>query len=479
MNQENDKLYDNNEYLMSLVKELEQESSDEKPTETHYNNVLNRENETNIKDHIKTLTELDYVPNSPINDVIDSSKLPDFNNLMESYVKLKGIRLNEESMKGIDDEDRVKRIKSKIEGSDGRKLNLIKSDFIYYCDRCSSHGEVVKCLDIARDTYYKYMNQFLYPVMFETSPFIEGTRQHKMHQDKCIDEGRDPRYLTLREFYSIKWYGYMNVYDVKHNSELYDTIDKVDHHTGPKTFDGMINMYFPNYLVERRVELKDLYKSYREGDNKTEKDDILSNIKNQNNNNTLGTYEVIRRNYLKRVFTGETTGTDWKKIQQWVLDFDVLEKKCNKCNFTVNIDSKVNTTTHPHTKEQIYPLVLNFKDGNKENGVLTNLELLCYNCYFLHNDYDNYQHWNLRWRPLSLSDWVMRSMKLKTLKGNIRRRTRWIKEIANRLYTEDFIVKYLTNDVRDGWIHVDDIYDNEEQLDLIARKLMNDMYYYM
>jgi len=29
------------------------------------------------------------------------------------------------------------------------------------------------------------------------------------------------------------------------------------------------------------------------------------------------------------------------------------------------------------------PLVLNFKDGNKKNYNLLNIELICYNCYFL------------------------------------------------------------------------------------------------
>ena len=29
------------------------------------------------------------------------------------------------------------------------------------------------------------------------------------------------------------------------------------------------------------------------------------------------------------------------------------------------------------------PLILNFKDGNKKNWKLENLEALCYNCYFL------------------------------------------------------------------------------------------------
>jgi len=49
-----------------------------------------------------------------------------------------------------------------------------------------------------------------------------------------------------------------------------------------------------------------------------------------------------------------------------------LQEKCNCCGFEERrvVDYKV-------------PLVLNFKDKNKKNWKLENLELLCYNCYFL------------------------------------------------------------------------------------------------
>ena len=50
----------------------------------------------------------------------------------------------------------------------------------------------------------------------------------------------------------------------------------------------------------------------------------------------------------------------------------LLAEECNSCGFNERrvVDYKV-------------PLILNFKDGNKKNWKLENLELLCYNCYFL------------------------------------------------------------------------------------------------
>jgi len=50
-----------------------------------------------------------------------------------------------------------------------------------------------------------------------------------------------------------------------------------------------------------------------------------------------------------------------------------LLEECKSCKFNERrvIDYKV-------------PLVLNFKDKNKKNWKLENLEFLCYNCYFLH-----------------------------------------------------------------------------------------------
>ena len=64
---------------------------------------------------------------------------------------------------------------------------------------------------------------------------------------------------------------------------------------------------------------------------------------------------------------------DARKIKQRLIFEGLIEEKCNKCNFSERrvTDLKV-------------PVILNFKDKNKMNLKIENLELLCYNCYFLH-----------------------------------------------------------------------------------------------
>lgn len=65
-----------------------------------------------------------------------------------------------------------------------------------------------------------------------------------------------------------------------------------------------------------------------------------------------------------------------KKLQQRLIDEGVFEEKCATCGFDERriLDYKV-------------PLLLVFKDGNKENHNKDNMEFCCYNCFFLnYND---------------------------------------------------------------------------------------------
>lgn len=50
-----------------------------------------------------------------------------------------------------------------------------------------------------------------------------------------------------------------------------------------------------------------------------------------------------------------------------------IEQKCNKCNFNER-----------RISDSIVPLLLNYIDANTKNKKRENLELLCYNCYFLY-----------------------------------------------------------------------------------------------
>jgi len=61
-----------------------------------------------------------------------------------------------------------------------------------------------------------------------------------------------------------------------------------------------------------------------------------------------------------------------KDIKERLLHESLIAEECSCCKFNERriVDYKV-------------PLILNFKDNNKKNWKLENLELLCYNCYFL------------------------------------------------------------------------------------------------
>jgi 5-methylcytosine-specific restriction endonuclease McrA len=62
-----------------------------------------------------------------------------------------------------------------------------------------------------------------------------------------------------------------------------------------------------------------------------------------------------------------------QKIRDRLIVEGFLEERCHKCDFHEKrvLDSKC-------------PLILNFIDGNKKNYKLSNLELVCYNCFFLY-----------------------------------------------------------------------------------------------
>ena len=61
-----------------------------------------------------------------------------------------------------------------------------------------------------------------------------------------------------------------------------------------------------------------------------------------------------------------------KVIKERLIHEALIQEECTSCGFNERrvVDFKV-------------PLVLSFKDGNKKNWQLENIEPLCYNCYFL------------------------------------------------------------------------------------------------
>ena len=72
------------------------------------------------------------------------------------------------------------------------------------------------------------------------------------------------------------------------------------------------------------------------------------------------------------------TGTGWEsftpeKIKSRLIAEAYLKDECYHCGFNERRITDYKT-----------PLLLHFKDGNKCNYLINNLELYCYNCYFLY-----------------------------------------------------------------------------------------------
>jgi|TARA_R110001592_G_scaffold39517_2_gene130135 hypothetical protein len=101
---------------------------------------------------------------------------------------------------------------------------------------------------------------------------------------------------------------------------------------------------------------------------------------------------------------------DAAKIKDKLIAEGLLEECCTNCSFKERrvLDYKV-------------PLIMHFKDGSKKNYKLDNVELLCYNCYFLQvgNIFNNKQIQGLEeHKPINESkvDWKVDDYHLQRLK---------------------------------------------------------------
>ena len=77
---------------------------------------------------------------------------------------------------------------------------------------------------------------------------------------------------------------------------------------------------------------------------------------------------------IKEILEGRVDAANFTpdKIKQKLIFEGIFEEKCNKCGFTER-----------RVSDYKIPLLLSFQDSNKKNYQRENLELLCYNCYFL------------------------------------------------------------------------------------------------
>ena len=78
---------------------------------------------------------------------------------------------------------------------------------------------------------------------------------------------------------------------------------------------------------------------------------------------------------VRDVLEGKVAPYSWSpiKLKNKIIQEGLIEEKCAKCGHS-----------EKRTLDLKAPLILHFKDGNKENFLLENLDFLCYNCYFLY-----------------------------------------------------------------------------------------------
>jgi hypothetical protein len=76
---------------------------------------------------------------------------------------------------------------------------------------------------------------------------------------------------------------------------------------------------------------------------------------------------------LSRVFANEFPDYPGNRLRVRCIRAGKLEEKCDMCGFN-----------EKRIADKIVPLILNFKDDNPKNMALENLQLLCYNHYFLY-----------------------------------------------------------------------------------------------
>jgi len=78
---------------------------------------------------------------------------------------------------------------------------------------------------------------------------------------------------------------------------------------------------------------------------------------------------------LDLILTGQIDPSHWsvERIKSRLIIENRIAEDCAKCGFHERriLDYRI-------------PLLLSFKDGNKKHWNIDNLELVCYNCYFLH-----------------------------------------------------------------------------------------------
>ncbi len=131
-----------------------------------------------------------------------------------------------------------------------------------------------------------------------------------------------------------------------------------------------------NYLGCSYQHIKPYFKLYRVDDNDPNSPTLFESHYNQQGKGINKFLPQTKKDpTVKYILEG---GDGWQsftpeKIKVRAINEGFLRECCDKCDFSERrvIDYKV-------------PLLLNFRNNNKADYRLENLQLLCYNCYFLY-----------------------------------------------------------------------------------------------
>ena len=130
------------------------------------------------------------------------------------------------------------------------------------------------------------------------------------------------------------------------------------------------NMAAARYLHVSYNHYKKYAKMYKNDDGIT----LLEAHKNQQGKGIIK-YSNKKLPQFKAILDGEVPSKylDREEFKQRLIFEALIEEKCNKCGFAER-----------RIKDTQVPLTINYKDGNKNNLTLKNIEFLCLNCHFLY-----------------------------------------------------------------------------------------------
>ena len=130
------------------------------------------------------------------------------------------------------------------------------------------------------------------------------------------------------------------------------------------------NMHAARHLHVSYNHYKKYAKMYKNDDGIT----LLEAHKNQQGKGIIK-YSNKKLPQFKAILDGEVPSKylDREEFKQRLIFEALIEEKCNKCGFAER-----------RIKDTQVPLTINYKDGNKNNLTLKNIEFLCLNCHFLY-----------------------------------------------------------------------------------------------